>query len=155
MESFALFFHVLGAFLFVSGATVAGIAFEAARRHEAPAEIAALLGLARQGAALLGAGVVLVLAFGLWLVHLGHWGYGAGWVDGASGLFVLALFLGALGGQAPKHARLLASCLAEQGQQASEELRNLLDDRRALAVNYASGLLVIAIVVLMVWKPGA
>jgi uncharacterized membrane protein len=155
MEDFALFCHLLGAFLLVAGTAVAGVAFESARRRESPGEIALLLGLARIGALLVVLGMVVALAFGLWLVHLGDWGYGAGWVDAAIALFVVAALLGAAGGQVPKRARLLASRLAGDGQPLSDELRTLLQDRRALAVNYGSALLVLAIVVLMVWKPGA
>lgn len=155
MENAALFFHLLGAFFFVAGTAVAGIAFEAARRRELPAEIAVLLGLARVGAALVGVGMLLVLGFGLWLVHLGGWGYGAGWVDAAIGLFAAAVALGGVGGQAPKRARLLASRLAQDGRPSDGDLRRLLDDRRALVTNYASALLVLAVIVLMVWKPGA
>jgi uncharacterized membrane protein len=155
VEDFALFFHLLGAFVLVSGTAVAGVAFESARRRESPGEIALLLGLARIGALLVVFGMAVALAFGLWLVHLGDWGYGAGWVDAAIALLVVAALLGAAGGQVPKRARLLASRLAGDGQPVSEELRALLRDHRALAVNYGSALLVLAIVVLMVWKPGA
>jgi uncharacterized membrane protein len=155
VEDVALFGHLLGAFLFVSGSVVAGVAFEAARRRDAPAEIALLLGLARVGAALVGVGMLAVLGFGLWLVHLGDWGYNAGWVDAAILLFVAAAVLGGLGGQTPKRARQLAARLAAEARPVTDELRGLLDDRRALALNYASSLLVLAILVLMVWKPGA
>jgi uncharacterized membrane protein len=155
VEDFALFFHLLGAFLLVAGTAVAGVAFESARRRVSPGEIALLLGLARIGALLVVVGTLVVLAFGLWLVHLGDWGYGAGWVDAAIALLVVAALLGAAGGQTPKRARVLASRLAGAGQPMSDELRALLGDRRALAVNYASALLILAIVVLMVWKPGA
>ena len=155
MENFALFCHLLGAFLLVAGTAVAGVAFESARRRESPGEIALLLGLARIGAVLVVLGMLVALAFGLWLVHLGDWGYGTGWVDAALALLVVAALLGAAGGQVPKRARLLASHLARDGQPVSDELRALLRDRRALAVNYGSTLLVLAIVVLMVWKPGA
>jgi len=155
VEDVALFGHLLGAFLFVSGTVVAGVAFEAARRREAPPEIALLLGLARTGAALVGVGMLAVLAFGLWLVHLGGWGYDAGWVDAAIVLFILAAVLGGSGGQTPKRARELAARLAREGQPANEELRRLLSDRKALLLNYGSSLLVLAILVLMVWKPGA
>ena len=155
MEDAALFFHLLGAFLFVSGTAVAGVAFESARRRSAPTEIALLLGLARFGALLVVGGVVVVAVFGLWLVDLGDWGYGAGWVDAAIALLVVAAVLGAIGGQVPKRARQLASRLAADGQPASAELRALLADRRALAANYVSALLLPAIIALMVWKPGA
>jgi hypothetical protein len=41
---------------------------------------------------------VLVLGFGLWLVDLGSWGYGAGWVDTALGMLAATVVLGAFGG---------------------------------------------------------
>jgi uncharacterized membrane protein len=155
VEDAALFFHLLGAFLFVSGVVVAGVAFESARRRDSAGEIALLLSLARIGAMLVGLGMLLVLGFGLWLVHLGGWGYGAGWVDAAIALLALAAVLGAVGGRTPRRARLLAARLAADARPVSGELRGLLDDRRAILANYAAGLLLVAIVVLMVWKPGA
>jgi uncharacterized membrane protein len=153
MNDVALFFHLLGALLFVSGIVLAGAAFEAARRRERPAEIALLLGLTRIGVVLVGVGALLLLGFGLWLVHLGHFGYGAGWVDAAIALFVVALALGAAGGRRPKEARRLAVKLAAQSSPASAELRALLNDRLSLASNYASAALVLGILVLMVFKP--
>jgi heme A synthase len=45
MDNVALFFHILGALLFVAGIVLAGAAFEAARRREQPTEIVLLLGL--------------------------------------------------------------------------------------------------------------
>jgi len=155
VEDVALFGHLFGAFLLVSGTVVAGVAFEAGRRRGSPDEIALLLGLARIGAALVGVGMLAALGFGLWLVHLGDWGYGAGWVDAAIALFVVAVALGGYGGQAPKRARQLATRLAHDGQPVSDELRRLLADRAAQVANYASLLLMIAVLVLMVWKPGA
>jgi uncharacterized membrane protein len=147
--------HLVGAFLFVSGAVVAALALEAARRRTDPAEIAVVLGLARAGAAIVGIGWALVLVFGLWLVHLGRFGYGAGWVDAALALFVAAAVLGGLGGRAPRQARERAETLAAEGRPGDAELRVLLDDRRALLANYAAAVLVLAILVLMIWKPGA
>jgi hypothetical protein len=61
----ALFFHILGVLLFVSGIVLAGAAFELARRREEAGEIALVLGLARIGAALVGPGFLIVLGFGL------------------------------------------------------------------------------------------
>jgi uncharacterized membrane protein len=155
VEDAALFCHILGVLLFVSGAVVAAVAFESARRREAPAEIELLLRQARLGAALVGVGMLLILVFGLWLVDLGDWGYDAGWVEAAILLFVAAAVLGGLGGKAPREARLLAGDLAAEGKPMSAELRALLDDRKAQLLNYVSSALVVAILVLMVWKPGA
>ena len=155
MEDVALFFHLLGAFAFVAGTIIAGVAFETARRRTTPAEIALLLSLSRIGVLLVAAGTLLVLGFGLWLVQLGEWGYGAGWVDDALGLLAATVVLGTIGGQRPKRARKLAAQLAAERAPVSDELRALLDDRATLAVNYLSALMLLAIIALMVFKPGA
>jgi uncharacterized membrane protein len=151
----ALFFHLLGALLFVSGIVVAGVAFEAARRRDQPAEIALLLGLTRIGVLLVVIGALDVLGFGLWLVDIEGVGYAAGWIQAALGLYVVALILGGIGGQRPKRARRMATQLAASGEPATPQLRALLDDRLSLAANYLSALALLAILALMVFKPGA
>jgi uncharacterized membrane protein len=149
----ALSLHLLGVLTFVSGIVLAGVAFEAARRRSEPAEIALLLSLTRTGVALVALGTVLIGVFGLWLVHLGGWGYGSGWVDASIGLFVAALALGGLGGQRPKQARRVARRLAERQEPVDAELRLLLDDPLSRHLNYGSALMIVAIVALMVFKP--
>jgi uncharacterized membrane protein len=155
MSDLALFLHLLGVLAFVSGVALAGVAFESARRRERPAEIALLLGLARVGAVFVMAGGLLLLAGGLWIVGLeDDVDFGTGWISAALTLFVLALLLGGLGGQQPKRARLLASRLAEEGEGMHAELRALLDDPISRLANYASAALILAILALMVFKPG-
>lgn len=149
----ALFLHILGAVLLISGAAVAAVAFESARRRREPSEIALLLSTTRIGVALVGTGALLVLAFGLWLVDLEGWDFGTGWIQTALGLYVVAMVLGALGGQKPKRARLLASELAAAGEGETPQLRALLDDRAAQILNYASSLTLLVILGLMVFKP--
>jgi uncharacterized membrane protein len=153
MADLALFFHLLGALLFAAGIDVAGAAFESARRRERPAEIAVLLLLTRVGVALVGVGALLVLGFGLWLVHLTHLSYSTGWVAAAIALYLAALVLGALGGQKPKQARRLAAELAARGAPANAHLYAQLNDRVSRAANYTSAVLVLAILILMVFKP--
>jgi MFS family permease len=153
MENVAFFFHILGVMLFVAGIVVAGAAFEAARRRQRPSEIALLLGLTRVGVVLVAVGTVLAGLFGLWLVHLGKWGYGTGWVDASIVLFLVVIGLGGVGGRRPKEARLLASRLAEQDVSSDGELRALLDDWVSRAENYGSLLLLLVIIALMVFKP--
>ena len=70
-------------------------------------------------------------------------------------LLVVVAVLGALGGQRPKQARMLASRLAAEHAPVSDELRALLHDRATRALNYLSALLLLAIIVLMVFRPGA
>ena len=148
----ALFFHLLGALGFVAGVVVAGVAFELARQRTRASDVAALLAASRVGAIVVGPGGLVVGAFGLWLVHLGHWGYGSAWVDWAIALYLLVLVLGGAGGGRPRQARLLATRLAERDEPVSVELRALLDDRRSRTLNYLSLGIVIGIVALMVFK---
>jgi uncharacterized membrane protein len=151
----ALCLHLLGAFSLVSGTVVAGAGFEMARRRTSCAEIALLLGLARIGAVLVVAGTLFAAGFGLWLVDLGHWGYGTPWVGAAIGLLTLVVVIGSIGGQRPKQARKLATSLATEGFSPSAELRSLLEDRLAIALNYLAAVALLAIIVLMVVKPGS
>jgi uncharacterized membrane protein len=95
------------------------------QRRWSPARL--VLGLARLGVRLVGAGMLLVVVVGL----------------------------GALGGQSPMQARKLASRLAAERAPTSDELRPLLHDRVTRALNSLSALLLLAIIVLMVFKPGS
>jgi uncharacterized membrane protein len=153
MYNVAFFFHILGVLALVAGIVLAGAAFEAARRRGRPDEIALLLGLTRVGVALVGIGSLVAGAFGLWLVHLGRWGYGSAWVDASIVLFVVVMALGGRGGQRPKEARKLATVLAAEQAPISSELRAMLDDRVSRAENYGAFVLLLAIVALMCFKP--
>ena len=150
-----LFLHVTGAFSVVGGAVIAGVLNVAALQRERPSEIAALLRLTRVAVALIGAGMVLTLGFGLWLVDDAGYGYGDGWVVAAIVLWVVGNALGGAGGRPLGEAGDLARRLAADGDRPSEELRRALVDRRALLLNYLSLAALVAILVLMVWKPGA
>src|ERR1700759_4137070 len=102
----ALFFHLLGAFMLVSGTVLAGAGFETARRRQSAAEVAALLSVSRIGAMLGGVGALLVLGFGAWLVHLAGFKYSAGWINWAFILYIVAMALGGIGRRRHKEARL-------------------------------------------------
>jgi uncharacterized membrane protein len=148
-----LFLHIVGALAFVSGIVVAGVAFESARRRADPGEISLLLGLSRIGVLLVVAGGAVVFICGLWLVGLGDFSFGDGWISAAIALFFITLALGAFGGQRPKEARILATQLARDGRPASPELREMLDERRSANLNYLAAAIVVAILALMVFKP--
>ena len=69
------------------------------------------------------------------------------------GLTRIGVLLGGLGGQRPKQARKLAQQLAADDKPANGQLGALLNDRVSLAENYASLLLILVILTLMVFKP--
>jgi uncharacterized membrane protein len=150
-----LLFHVLAAFMFLSGSIVAGVFHYVATRRERPSEVALLLGLVRPAVAVVAIGSLGTLGLGLWLVDEAGYGYGEGWIVAAIVLWLVSGGLAGPSGKKLRHARELAEKLAREGDQPSDELRRAVAERRALAMNYASFLLVVAILVLMIFKPGA
>ncbi len=150
-----LLFHVIGAFLLFSGAVVAGLLHFAATRRERPSEIGVLLGLIRPAVVAIGVGAALTLGLGLWLVDEAGYGYGDGWVIAAIVLWAVGNAAGGRGGRPLGEAGDLARRLAAEGDRPSEELRRALVDPRVLLLNYLSLAALVAILVLMVWKPGA
>lgn len=154
MTNTLLFFHLLGAVLFFAGAAVAAVGQLVALRKERPSEVALLLGTTRWGVALVGLGALLTLGFGCALVaHLPYYSFGQAWIEWALGLWVAAMALGGIGGRPARHTRELAERLAREGDTPSEELRRRVRDPLSLLLSFASGAILVAVLVLMVWKP--
>jgi uncharacterized membrane protein len=151
-----LFFHVTGAFFLLGGIVIAGILnLSAIVRDRRPSQVATLYGLIRFAVPLIGAGLLLTLAIGLWLVHEADFGYGDAWVVTAIVLWVIASVLGNIDGKYQRQTGELAQRLAAEGDAPSSELRARLTDPRALAISYGSGLIAFAVLGIMIWKPGA
>jgi len=92
-----LLFHILGAFLFVSGSIVAGVLALAAMQRDRPSEVALLLRLVRPAVIVVGIGSLVALGLGIWLAQYVGYGLGQGWVVAA---IVLWAASGALAGPA-------------------------------------------------------
>jgi uncharacterized membrane protein len=150
-----LFLHVTGAFLVLGGAVMAGIFNFAALRRERPSEIAVLFRLTRLAVVVIGAGMGVTLVFGLWLVHNAGYGWGQTWIVLALVLWVLSNAMGGIGGGQEKRTRELAERLAAEGDTPSPELTARLRDPVWLALSWGSGIVIVAILALMIWKPGA
>lgn len=150
-----LFLHVVGAFALLGGAVAAGILNVAALRRERPSEIALLLGLTRIAVAVVGIGMLLTIVLGLWLVHEAPfgYGYGDGWIMASLVLWIASGALGGIGGRRDRRTRELAEQLAAAGDNRTDELGTRLRDPVSLGLSYGSGVLVLAIVALMIWKP--
>ena len=150
-----LFGHLLSAFALVAGAVTAGVLQLAAIRRERPSEVALLLRTTRPAVLLVVLGLLGTLGFGIALAEHESFGLGEGWIVAALALWGFALVTGELGGRSARHARQLAERLAAEDDRPSEELRALLAHRPSLLLSYASSAAILAIVVLMVWKPGS
>jgi uncharacterized membrane protein len=150
-----LFLHMTGAFCFLGGAVAAAVLNVSAQTRQRPSEVAALMRMTRVVVPVLGLGSIMTLIFGLWLVHDVGYGYGDGWIVAALILWALAAALGGAGGKRERETRVLAERLAAEGDSPSSELRARMRDPATLALSYGAGVALLAVLVLMIWKPGA
>lgn len=150
-----LMLHIAAAFCLVGGSTAAAILNVLAIRSERPSETASLLKLTRYALPLIFAGVLGTLLFGIWLWHDLGFGFGTRWIWAALIFWFLATALGGRGGRQQEHVREIAEREAAAGDTMSGELHAMLRDPKALAVNYGAGIATIAVLVIMIWKPGS
>jgi uncharacterized membrane protein len=151
-----LVFHVTGAFLLVGGGAIAAALNLMAIGRERPSEIVLLFGLIRIAVASILVGALLALVFGLWLVHEAPYGYGYGdgWIVAALILFIVGNAMGGIGGRRDERTARFARELVAAGDAPSSELRARVRDPVSLALSYGSGLLLVVVLALMIWKPG-
>src|SRR5881392_661549 len=129
-----LFLHVTGAFFLLGGIVIAGILnLSAIAKDRRPSQVASLYGLIRFAVPLIGAGLLLTLAIGLWLVNEADYGYGEAWIVCAIVLWVLAGVLCNIDGKYQRQTGELARRLAAEGDAPSSELRARLRNPLALA----------------------
>jgi uncharacterized membrane protein len=150
-----LMLHITAAFCLVGGSTAAAILNVLAIRSEKPSETAEFLKLIRRALPLIFAGVLGTLVFGIWLWHYVGVGIGTGWIWAALVFWALASALGGRGGRLQEQVREVAEREAAAGDTMSSELRTMLRDPKALAFNYGAGAATIAVLVIMIWKPGS
>jgi uncharacterized membrane protein len=151
-----IFFHVTGAFLLLGGVVVAWVLGIAATRRHAPSEIALLLRLTGVATVSIGLGMLLTLGFGIWLVADQEvYDITDAWILAALVMWAVAGALGGQGGKREKETRLYAERLAGEGDAPSADLDARVRDPVVLSLNLGSSLLAFAILILMIWKPGA
>jgi uncharacterized membrane protein len=147
--------HITGAFFLVGGSVSAGVLNVLAGRADRPSEIALLLRLIKPVVAVIGVGIATTLVFGIWLWHEQGYGIGTAWIWASLVLWVLAAALGGRGGKYQERTRKLAEQLAAAGDTTTDELRALVRDPRGNALSWLAGVATLAILVLMIWKPGS
>jgi uncharacterized membrane protein len=147
--------HVTGAFFLFGGVMFATILSVLGQRAQRPSELAAFMGIARYAVAFIIAGEVMLIVFGLWLVHEFHFSFGSFWIWASLVLFVVAGIAGKKGGDREGGTRALALELAAKDDVTTDELHARVNDRITLALSGGAGILALLVLALMVWKPGA
>ena len=112
------------------------------------------MGLAQFALVFIIVGQVMLLVFGLWLVHEFHFSFGSFWIWASLVLFVVAGVAGKKGGDREGGTRSLALELAAKDDVKTPELQARLNDRVTLALSGGAGILALVVLALMIWKPG-
>ena len=154
-EDAILFLHLAGVLLFVGGSIAAAVLRVEAMKRERPSESALLLRSVRPAVPLVAGGLVLAIGTGFWLAHRLDLALGATWLSLTFALLGWVVVVGALAGRQDRHTRELAERLAADGDAPSAELAQHLRDPLNLTLNASLLVAIVAIVALMVWKPGS
>jgi hypothetical protein len=155
LRDWLLALHVRSAFAWISALVVYTVVIAAGRRSSAPSDVLRLFRIVRVGDALIAVGMIGTIVFGIWLA-LKDYEIWDGWIVAA---LVLWLAAGAVGGRTGKvyeATRERARSLLEQGVDTpSPELGALMRSQRGLVLHSLLVLLTLAILVVMIYKPGA
>jgi uncharacterized membrane protein len=149
--------HVLSAFALVAALVIYTVVIAAGWGLALPSDVVRMFRVTRVGDALIAVGMMGTIIFGIWLaIDLDAYKVWDGWIIIA---LILWLVAGAVGGQVGKvynGARDRAKALLDEGQDApSPELNAMLRSQRGLVLHTLMILAVLALLVVMIYKPGA
>ena len=147
--------HVLSAFAWIAALVVYTVVVVAGRRLTVPSNVLRLFRVSRVGDALIAIGMIGTIIFGVWLAF-DKYEIWDGWIIAA---LVLWLVAGAVGGRIGKIynvARDRARELVAEGRDVSNpELNAMLRSQRGLVLHLLMIVVVLALLVVMIYKPGA
>ncbi len=147
--------HVLSAFAWIAALVVYSLVIAAGWGLSIPSDVVRMFRVTRVGDALIAVGMIGTIVFGIWLAF-DEYEIWDGWIIAA---LVLWLVAGAFGGQVGKvynGARDRARELVDEGRDASSpELSAMLRSRRGLVLHGLMIVVVLALLVVMIYKPGA
>ena len=156
-DDWVLALHVLSAFSLVAGMILFWVMIVAVRRIDTPGDTLRLGPMAKVGNATVGAGMGGTIVFGVWLA-LSYGGYDLwdGWILAALVLWFVGAALGQRTGKAFMQGPVKAQELESAGQTGpSPELLAVNRTSQGLLLHTLTSLVVLAIIIIMVWKPGA
>ena len=156
-DDWVLALHVLAAFSLVAGIILFWVLVVVGRRIDTPAETLRLGPVAKVGNATVGIGMGGTILFGIWLAFsVGGYDLWDGWILAALVLWLVGAELGRRTGAAYMQAPVKAQELESAGQSGpSAELLALNRTSTGLLLHTLTSLVVLAIIILMIWKPGA
>ena len=156
LDDWILSLHVLSAFALVAAEVAFTIMIVALWRSDSPARVGGMMRVGQLGMVLVMAGMAGTLIFGIWLaISLDAYQLWDGWVIAALILWALGGFLGQKTGEGYNAGGELAGKLSAEGVTSSPELAETFGPSRVFWLHNATLVVVLAILVVMIWKPGA
>jgi uncharacterized membrane protein len=157
LDEWILALHVLSAFAFVAGIVLFWVLIVAGWRIDTPEPILRMEPVARVGNVAVGIGALGTIVLGIFLaLSYGDYGLWDGWIIAAIVLWIAAAAVGSRTGAEYTKPLTKARELASAGQTGpSAELLALNQTQRGLVLHSVASLIVLALVIDMIWKPGA
>lgn len=151
-----LAFHLLAAFALIAALVVFTAVMAANWGDGRPQRAAAFFRLAAIGGPLIAVGAGLTLVLGIWLaVDLDAYQPWDGWVIAAIVLWAIGGYAGSRVGAHYTAAQELVERLAAEGNEPDAELAAKLSDRGIRTLHAITVIAFAAVLVLMIFKPGA
>jgi uncharacterized membrane protein len=148
--------HLLAAFALMAALVLFTAVMVANWGDGRPQRASAFFRVAAIGGPLIGAGAGLVLLFGIWLaIDLDAYQVWDGWIIAAIVLWAIGGYTGSKVGAYYTSLQELVDKLAAEGNESSAELAAKLSDRSIRAFHAITVIAFTAILVLMIFKPGA
>lgn len=149
--------HVLAAAALVAAEVMFSVMAVGARNRDVPSDVVRLFRPARLGDVLFAVGSIGTIVFGIWLaIEVDAYRVWDAWIIAALVLWAILMEVGRRTGKVFYAGRDRAKALVAEGRDApSPELRDLLRSSTGLALQTASVVLVLALLVVMIYKPGA
>jgi uncharacterized membrane protein len=149
--------HVLAAFSLVAALVLYSVVIAVSWALDVPGDVVRMFRITRIGDAALVVGSIGTLVLGIWLaIDSDDYQVWDGWVIAALVLWVVSMATGGRTGAVYNAARDRARALVAEGRDApNSELAAMLRSTKGLAFHAATVVLVVALLIVMIYKPGA
>ena len=155
LTDWLLALHVLSAFAWIAAMVIYSVLVAGLWRTALPSEVVRLFRVSRVGDALVAAGMIGTIVFGIWLA-VDEYELWDGWIIAALVLWVAAAAVGGRTGAFYRAVSDRAKVFVADGQDVpSPELAALARSQRGLVLHVVGSAITLAILVVMVYKPGA
>ena len=156
-DDWILALHVLSAFAFVAGMVTFWVLIVAVRRTDTPQGTIRMEPVVKVGNAAVGIGAGGTIVLGIWLAFsVGGYDIWDGWIIAAIVLWLIGVAVGQRTANAYMQGMNKAQELQAAGQTGpSSELLALNRTQNGVLFHGLASVVVVLILILMIWKPGA